>query len=256
MLRYTQTDPDVRLMLRVRDDDAGAFEELVRRYQARLVRLMQTLAPHTDLAEDLAQETFLRVYRARERYEPGAKFSTWLFTIAGNVARNAKRTASRRHEVSEMDAPRFSGTEDQSGPLLATTALDASGMMPVRLAEGDERARLVRAAVASLSERQRMALILSRFENMNYVEIAETMGLTTKAVKSLLSRARVGLKESLESYMQSGVLDDELHVSQSLPTASGMFEQFQHPNQPGPSDPDPGGNLTGDPTDKPSGGDS
>ncbi len=238
MLRYTQTDPDVRLMLRVRDDDAGAFEELVRRYQARLVRLMQTLAPHTDLAEDLAQETFLRVYRARERYEPGAKFSTWLFTIAGNVARNAKRTASRRHEISEMDATRFSGESDDAGPLLATTALDASGLMPVRLAEGDERARLVRAAVASLSERQRMALILSRFENMNYVEIAETMGLTTKAVKSLLSRARLGLKETLDSYMESGVLDDELHISQSLPTTSGMLKQFQGPVGPNQTNPD------------------
>ncbi|TWU19717.1 ECF RNA polymerase sigma-E factor [Allorhodopirellula heiligendammensis] len=239
-------------MLRVRDDDAGAFEELVRRYQSRLVRLMQTLAPHTDLAEDLAQETFLRVYRARERYEPGAKFSTWLFTIAGNVARNAKRTASRRHEISEMDAPRFLGASDDSGPLLATTALDASGMMPVRLAEGDERARLVRAAVASLSERQRMALILSRFENMNYVEIAETMGLTTKAVKSLLSRARVGLKESLDSYMQSGVLDEDLHVSQSLPSTSKMLEQFQEPHRSARSKPDNNGKSTGDP----SGGDA
>jgi RNA polymerase sigma-70 factor (ECF subfamily) len=214
-------------MLRVRDDDAGAFEELVRRYQPRLVRLMHHLAPHTDLAEDLAQETFLRVYRARERYEPGAKFSTWLFTIAGNVARNAKRTASRRQEVSEIDANRFAGSDNDEGPLLATTALDASGLMPVRMAEGDERARLVRAAVASLGERQRMALMLSRFENMNYVEIAETMGVTTKAVKSLLSRARVSLKEALESYMQNGVLDDDFHASQSLPSMSGMLREFR-----------------------------
>lgn len=233
-------------MLRVRDDDAGAFEELVRRYQPRLVRLMQTLAPRTDLAEDLTQETFLRVYRARQRYEPGAKFSTWLFTIAGNVARNAKRTASRRHEISEMDAPRFAGGGDDSGPMLATTALDASGMMPVRLAEGDERARLVRAAVASLSDRQRMALILSRFENMNYVEIAETMGLTTKAVKSLLSRARVGLKETLDSYMQTGVVDEDLHISQTLPSASGMLEQFQTPHRTERSKPVRSGDSTDD----------
>ena len=80
-MRYQQSDPDVRLMLRVRDDDAGAFEELVRRYEARLVRLMYTIGPRADLAEDLAQETFMRVYRARKRYEAGAKFSTWLFTI-------------------------------------------------------------------------------------------------------------------------------------------------------------------------------
>ncbi|MFG0290532.1 MAG: sigma-70 family RNA polymerase sigma factor [Rhodopirellula sp. JB044] len=216
-------------MLRVRDGDAGAFEELVRRYQPRLVRLMHHLAPHTDLAEDLAQETFLRVYRARDRYEPGAKFSTWLFTIAGNVARNAKRTVSRRHEVSEGDSPRSTGTDanDDDGPTLAATALEQSGLMPVRVAEGDERARLVRAAVASLGERQRMALILSRFENMSYVEIADAMDLSTKAVKSLLSRARVSLKQTLESYMESGALDQGFQTSVSLPSMSSMIDKYR-----------------------------
>jgi len=204
-------------MLRVRDDDAGAFEEIVRRYQQRLVRLMQHLAPHGDLAEDLAQETFLRVYRARHTYKPGAKFSTWLFTIAGNVARNSKRTASRRKETSEVDAPR--GPDAPSdGQLLAVTALDASGLMPTRQVEGDERATLVRAAVAQLSERQRMALMLSRFENMSYIEIAETMELSTKAVKSLLSRARVSLKEVLQPYMDEGKLDEEFDPAISMPT--------------------------------------
>ena len=195
-------------MLRVKNDDAGAFEELVRRYQARLVRLMHTIGPRADMAEDLAQETFLRVYRARKRYEPGAKFSTWLFTIAGNVARNAARTLGRRQEVSEVDAPR--GPDADSGfQTITATALDASGMMPTRLAEGTERAELVRAAVASLGERQKMALMLSRFENMSYIEIAETMGLSTKAVKSLLSRARVSLKEVLQPYFDSGLLPKE-----------------------------------------------
>jgi RNA polymerase sigma-70 factor (ECF subfamily) len=208
-MRYQQSDPDVRLMLRVRDGDAGAFAELVRRYEARLVRLMYTIGPRHDMAEDLSQETFMRVYRARKRYEAGAKFSTWLFTIAGNVARNASRSLARRHEVSEVDAPR---SEDApSGPqLLAATALEASGMMPTRLAEGSERAEMVRAAVRALSERQRMALMLSRFENMSYVEIAETMDLTTKAVKSLLSRARVNLREILRPYVDAGVIPREV----------------------------------------------
>ncbi len=196
-------------MLRVRDDDVGAFEELVRRYQARLVRLMHTIGPRRDLAEDLAQETFMRVYRARKRYEAGAKFSTWLFTIAGNVARNAARSLGRRHEVSEVDAPR--ADDAPSGPqLLAATALEASGMMPARLVEGNERAEIVRAAVEALSERQRMALMLSRFENMSYAEIAESMDLTTKAVKSLLSRARVNLREILQPYIDAGVIPPEV----------------------------------------------
>lgn len=219
-LRYQQSDPDVRLMLRVRDDDAGAFAELMKRYESRLVRLMHTIGPRRDMAEDLAQETFMRVFRARKTYEAGAKFSTWLFTIAGNVARNAARSLGRRHEVSEVDASR--PQDSPSGPqLLAATALDASGMMPTRIVEHSERAEVVRAAVEALSERQRMALMLSRFENMSYAEIAETMGLTTKAVKSLLSRARVNLRELLESYIESGVIPNDVEFSGEPKKSSG-----------------------------------
>ncbi|MGI9472820.1 MAG: RNA polymerase sigma factor [Rubripirellula sp.] len=211
-MRYQQSDPDVRLMLRVREDDASAFAELMQRYEARLVRLMHTIGPRHDMAEDLAQETFMRVFRARKSYEAGAKFSTWLFTIAGNVARNASRSLGRRREVSEVDAPR--GEDSPSGPqLLAATALEASGMMPSRMAEGAERAEVVRAAVSSLSERQRMALMLSRFENMSYLEIAETMSLSTKAVKSLLSRARVNLKDLLQPYIDAGLISNEIERS-------------------------------------------
>lgn len=214
-MRYQQSDPDVRLMLRVRDDDAGAFEELVRRYQDRLVRLFHHIGPSPEVAEDLAQDVFLRIYRSRSRYEPGAKFSTWLFTIAGNVARNAARSQNRRKEISEVDA-RQSANDSQSN-LIAGIALDASSLMPARVVEGEERAELVRIAVQALGERQRMALMLSRFENMSYVEIAEAMGLTTKAVKSLLSRARVNLKELLAEYIDgvpvadSTSLDTENH---------------------------------------------
>ncbi|MEM9364670.1 MAG: sigma-70 family RNA polymerase sigma factor [Planctomycetota bacterium] len=208
-------------MLRVREGDASAFEELVRLYQPRLVRLMHHLAPHPSLAEDLAQETFLRVYRARESYQPGAKFATWLFTIAGNVARNSRRGASRRKETSEVDAP--SSGDDSNAAIMTTMALDASGLMPTRQAESDERAKIVRLAVNSLHPRQRMALVLSRFENMSYAEIADTMGLTTKAVKSLLSRARVSLRDRLESYVETGEPGDDLATGAELPTMSRMM---------------------------------
>jgi RNA polymerase sigma-70 factor (ECF subfamily) len=209
ILRYQQSDPDVRLMMRVRDDDAGAFAELVQRYELRLVRFMYAVGPRADLAEDLAQETFMRVFRARKSYVPGAKFSTWLFTIARNVARNSARTLGRRKEVNEVDAPQMQ--DAASGRhALAATVLEASGLMPARLVEGSERAALVRDAVGSLSERQRMALILSRFENMSYAEIAETMELSTKAVKSLLSRARVNLKIRLEPYIEPGVISNQI----------------------------------------------
>src|SRR6476620_4172728 len=108
--RYTLADPDVRLMLQVRDGDALAFEELMLRYQNRLMSLLTHLVGQRDLAEDLTQEVFLRVYRARKRYVPGAKFSTWLFTIAGNVASNALRSKSRRREV------HLSTPTNESGP--------------------------------------------------------------------------------------------------------------------------------------------
>jgi RNA polymerase sigma-70 factor (ECF subfamily) len=209
-MRYQQSDPDVRLMMRVRDDDAGAFEELVRRYQGRLVRLFHHIGPSREVAEDLTQEVFLRIYRSRANYEPGAKFATWIFTIAGNVARNAARSHGRRKEVIEADTRR--GRDDSEGNLLTKMALDASGLMPARLVEGEERAELVRQAVDKLGERQRMALMLSRFENMSYVEIAEAMDLTSKAVKSLLSRARVNLRDALAEYIDmSGAkeIDDE-----------------------------------------------
>jgi RNA polymerase sigma-70 factor (ECF subfamily) len=198
--RFRLQDPDVRLMLQVRDDDAAAFEELVRRYQQRLIAVFDHLVPTREQAEDLSQEVFLRVFRARKRYEPGAKFSTWLFTIANNVASNAIRTLTRRKEVN------VGGGKDKSipSPTLEHMAMDASGLMPTRQVDQMERAEIVRQAIDCLNERQKMALMLCKFEGMSYAEIAETMDLTVKAVKSLLSRARVNLKATLEPYMQDG----------------------------------------------------
>src|SRR5215813_5816318 len=92
-------DPDIRLMLRVRNDEPGAFEEMVENYQHRLVSVMHHLVGNAEEAEDLAQEVFLRIYRARKKYRPRSKFSTWLFTIANNLALNALRTRKRKPAV-------------------------------------------------------------------------------------------------------------------------------------------------------------
>ena len=126
--RYAAQDPDVRLMLLVREDNADAFADLMNRYQNRVVSLMMHLVNRRDMAEDLAQEVFMRVYRARERYVPGAKFSTWLYTIAHNVASNALRGLSRRKEVNLVN--RESG--EFSGNPIDAAALAASGLMPTR----------------------------------------------------------------------------------------------------------------------------
>lgn len=201
--RYELLDPDVRLMLQVREDDAAAFEELVLRYQGRLITVLEHMVHDRQRAEDLAQEVFLRVFRARKSYQPGARFSTWLFTIANNVASNALRDSSRRRETSA--SRRGDGDESSAGESFLEQAAQApSGMMPVRRIEKAERAEIVRMAIESLGERQRMALLLSKFEDMSYADIADAMGLSTKAVKSLLSRARVSLKILLEPYMTQG----------------------------------------------------
>ncbi len=187
-------------MLRVRDDDAAAFEELVARYQDRLIMILAHLVGVRHQAEDLAQDVFLRVYRARKRYEPGAKFSTWLFTIANNVASNALRSRSRRKEVHVNARP-----DESTAMPLEQMAAESSGLMPARQLDRVERAEIVRKAIETLNERQRMALLLSKFEGMSYAEIAETMDLSTKAIKSLLSRARVNLRSVLEPYIQEGL---------------------------------------------------
>jgi RNA polymerase sigma-70 factor (ECF subfamily) len=197
---YEVRDPDVRLMLKVRNGDAGAFEELVLRYQNRLLAVLEHLVGKRDLAEDLAQEVFLRVYRARERYTPRAKFSTWLFTIANNVASNARRTLARRREVHVESSRSGSLSADP----LAQMALAASGQMPNRQLDHSETRGVVRAAVANLNERQRMAVLLSKFEDMSYADIAEVMKLSPQAVKSLLSRARGSLRDALSPYIQDG----------------------------------------------------
>ena len=204
-INYEQHDPDVRLMLQVKAGDAAAFTELVLRYQNRLLTILEHLVNSREQAEDLAQEVFLRVFRARERYEPGAKFSTWLFTIANNVASNALRSRSRRREVR---VPEGNGAD--SAPLaLDQLAKAASGFMPTRALDKAEQAEVVRQAVGALSERQRLALLLAKFEGMSYQDIAITMDLTVPAIKSLLSRARVNLKEILTPYVEQGVRPDE-----------------------------------------------
>ena len=196
-------------MLQVREGSAAAFETLVEKHQKRLVIILEHLVSNRTQAEDLAQEVFLRVYRARERYIPTAKFSTWLYTITHNVASNSIRKSSRRKEVNLVSSP--SG----SMPVrpLDTMAKDKSNLIPTRLADQKELANVINEAIQSLGTRQRMAMLLSKYEGMSYNEIAESMDLTTQAVKSLLSRARGNLKEALEPYLRSGRMPKRLDAN-------------------------------------------
>jgi RNA polymerase sigma-70 factor (ECF subfamily) len=190
-------DPDIRLMLRVREDDAQAFAELVELYHHRLVTVMHHLVGSTEEAEDVAQEVFLRVYRGRKKYHPRAKFSTWLYTIANNLALNILRTRQRRPTI-----PLNVSDSGPLGPRPAEQLVFDRGEQPHQNMQKRELAAVVQQALDTLNERQRIAVVLNKFEDMNYAEIAEVMGLTTKAVKSLLSRARDNLRLALRDYIQ------------------------------------------------------
>lgn len=190
-------DPDVQLMLRVREGDEGAFAQLVAKYQDRLIGIFTSMFGDSALAEDLAQEVFLRIYRARQGYEPTAKFSTWVFQIASNLASNSRRTKGRKKEV------QFSASTSGSQPVHVGEALvpDKSALMPTRQLDAEELRELVLSAMETLNERQRMAVLLHKFEGMSYLEIGNIMDMTPQAIKSMLSRARENLRVALEKYI-------------------------------------------------------
>jgi RNA polymerase sigma-70 factor (ECF subfamily) len=181
-------------MLQVRAGNTSAFEKLVQRHQRRVRMDLEHLTGSAHQAEDLSQEVFLRVFRSRKTYTPTAKFSTWLFVIVRNVANNAKRTRARRHEVTLPD----NRAED---PLDQLAPSSNHSQLPAAQLEMAETCTMVRQAVQQLCERQRLAVSLQFFEFMKYEEIAENMSASPQAVKSLLARARVSLRNHLEPYM-------------------------------------------------------
>lgn len=190
-------DPDVQLMLRAQAGDDAAFTQLVELYQERLVAVLYHLLGNQEASEDLAQEVFLRIYRTRKRYEPTAKFSTWMFRIANNLASNWRRDNARHRQTAMVgsDSGPFGARPQEQ--LLA----DKSALIPTRLLDKSEMQHIVRTALDSLNERQKMAVLLNKFEQMSYEDIADAMDLSPQAVKSLLSRARENLRVLLEPYL-------------------------------------------------------
>jgi len=197
-------DPDVKLMLQVRDDVPGAFEVLVERYQHRLVGVLVHLVGRVEEAEDLTQDVFLRVYRARKGYRPRAKFSTWLFTIANNLASNHLRGKGRSPIApgagwgEGTSASGIGAARPADDRAVSREGTPSSQLRKVELAD------VVRDAMELLGEDQKVAVLLNKFEEMSYHDIAEVMGRSEAAVKSLLARARTHLREQLEPYLRSG----------------------------------------------------
>jgi RNA polymerase sigma-70 factor, ECF subfamily len=190
-------DVDVQLMVQVRNDVSGAFETLVERYQNRLVGVFFHLVGNIEEAEDLCQEVFLRIYRARRGYKARSKFSTWLFTIANNLALNYLRTKGRKPSYPITGA----GSESRAVGSMVDQLIGRERTPSTQMRQA-ELSDAVREALAVLNEDQRLAILLSKFEEMSYAEIGDVMGRSPTAVKSLLARARNQLREQLEPYLE------------------------------------------------------
>lgn len=201
-------DPDIRLMQEIKEGNALAFEELMDRNQAKVHSLLAHFTGDRQMAEDLTQEVFLKVYKARESYEPSAKFSTWLYRIVHNLALNALRSRKRHPELLFGAAGKPSAAGQSGAFSMEETIAAKSALTPTRRLDKKESQAVVRTAIESLGDRQREALLLHRFEGMNYQQIADVMELTPQAVKSLLCRARLALRDILQPYIEDGRLSE------------------------------------------------
>jgi RNA polymerase sigma-70 factor (ECF subfamily) len=186
---------DAEIMLRAKAGDQAAFDYLVQKYRRPMVSFMYRMARNSAAAEDLAQEVFLRVYRSRESYEASAKFTTWLYRIATNLAVNhARDTRHERPEVQvSIDEP-----DEESGTTLEVPdrTLNAEQSMVVR-----ERMMAIRRRVEALPEQQKLAVIMHKYQQMDYKQIAEVLKKSESATKSLLFRAYETLREQLKEFV-------------------------------------------------------
>src|SRR5919108_1456871 len=191
-------DPDAALMLRVKRGDREAFEELVDKYKQPVLNVLYRMLGDATEAEDLAQNVFVQVFRSAQRYRVSARFSTWLFTIARNLCLNEIRRRSR-HPTQSFDAA-HSEQEDQ--PLRQFE--DAKTFSPPDALLHEELEGKIQQALAGLPANQRIAILLCREEELSYEEIAQVLGCSLSATKSLIHRGRETLKQKLKPYLRSG----------------------------------------------------
>jgi RNA polymerase sigma-70 factor (ECF subfamily) len=185
---------DVQLMLDVKSGDDSSFELLLRKYRTPVVNFLYRMVRDAAAAEDLAQEVFLRVYRARGEYLPSAKFTTWMFRIATNLALNALRDGRYRHQ--EISIDHSFGAADGENEQPALEVADRQPSIELELIRRD-RAERIRRAVEALPEKQRAAVLLHKYQEMDYDEISRVLGCSESALKSLLFRAYETLRVEL-----------------------------------------------------------
>lgn len=184
---------DLAWMERVKRGDADAFQQLVEAHQYRVIGTIAKMLGDEMDAEDLAQQVFIRVWRSAPRYEPTAKFTTWLFKITRNLVFNELRRR-RRHGTQSLDAD----GDDEHPPIQAA---DTASKAPDTAMLDAEMQTAIQAAIDQLPEMQRMAIVLRRYDEFSYEEIAEILSLSVPAVKSVLFRARTELREKLRQYL-------------------------------------------------------
>ena len=199
-LRFSAPQPvaaldDAQVMLRVRDGDDGAFNYLVERYRRPMISFMFRMVHNAAIAEELAQEVFLRVYRSRANYAADAKFTTWLYRIATNLAVNHAR--DHKHERPEEKAS-LDEVNEETG--LSIDLADGRPSVEQELLRR-ERLRAIRQRVEALPERQRIAVMMHKYQELDYRQIAEVLHLSESATKSLLFRAYETLRESLKDFV-------------------------------------------------------
>lgn len=182
---------DVFLMSAVARGDSVAFADLVNRHKDAVVgTVAKMLGGYGDI-EDIAQQVFIRVWKSAKSYEPTAKFTTWLFTITRNLVFNETRRLGRKRTISSEELEEGSGYE----------SVDKSTLSPQESLLEKEMTQAVDAAIESLPEKARMAIILRRYQDMSYEDIAQVLAVSVSAAKSLLFRARAQLREALQEYL-------------------------------------------------------
>lgn len=190
------SDPDVQLMLRFRAGDEEAFCELFEKYGRAIVNFAYHFVGNRQRAEELSQDVFLQIYRAGARYEPQAKFTTWLYRIATNACLNEVRRPEHRYRTRPLEYQ-----QEDSRDRAEIAFPDPTAVRGENALAGRELADRIREVLTALPEHQRAALVLSRIDGMSYQEVAETLEVSESAVKSLVFRATTTLRKELAEFL-------------------------------------------------------
>ncbi len=184
---------DVDLMLRFQNGEDKCFEDLVERHKQRVFNIAYKYVGNFQEAEDIAQQVFINIYNAKKSYKPTAQFTTWLYKICQN-------TCFKTFRKKRLDTVSIDASKELEEDTVNVQIADPKSLSPLENMVNDEAAKVVKEAIDGLPDHQRMVVILNKYEQLSYEKIAEITGFSVKAVKSLLHRARVSLKEKLATY--------------------------------------------------------